>query len=70
MQRDAELASLRRQVQELTAEAEASMASAQGDDQLSTLIAERESWIEEVQVQRAEATGENWVGALVGVKFG
>lgn len=55
-QRDAELASLRRQVQELTAEAEASMASAQGDDQLSTLIAEREAWIEEVQGQRAEAT--------------
>jgi hypothetical protein len=57
-------------VQELTAEAEVSMASAQGDDQLSTLIAEREAWIEEVQAQRAEATGESWGGALVSVEFG
>ena len=43
------------------------MTAAQAEDQMSQLIGEREAWIEEVQMQRAEATGEatGWRASLL-----
>jgi exonuclease VII large subunit len=58
-QREGELAALRRQwdqAQGALAEA-ASTTTAQAQEQVDQLIAEREAWIEEMQSQRAEATG-------------
>ena len=58
-QREGELAALRRQWDEAQgALAEAACSTtAQAQEQVDQLVAEREAWIEEMQSQRAEATG-------------
>lgn len=59
LQKDAEVQALRQELHEVQAEVAeaASLTTAQVQEQIHQLIAEREAWIEEVTAQRAEATG-------------
>lgn len=64
-QKDAEVQALRQELHEVQAEVAeaASLTTAQAQEQIHQLIAEREAWIEDVTAQRAEATGALWGGA-------